>query len=204
MVDQSRENVSPTKWHLAHVSWFFETFLLDPFLPGYEPIDDTYAYLFNSYYVQAGERHCRDRRGYISRPTVDEVLDYRAHVDSAMERLLGEGEEAGDRDEIRSRTTLGIHHEQQHQELLVTDIKHVFSVNPLRPAYYEVRPDPSSVPELEWIGFEGGVREVGHGGPGFAYDNERPPARGLRPPVRDRQSSGDLRRVPGVHAGRGL
>ncbi|MDP2498384.1 MAG: ergothioneine biosynthesis protein EgtB [Candidatus Palauibacterales bacterium] len=174
MVVQSRENVSPTKWHLAHVSWFFETFLLEPFLPGYEPIDDTYGYLFNSYYVQAGERHCRDRRGYISRPTVDRVLEYRRHVDSAMERLLAEDGGAGDPEEIRSRTTLGIHHEQQHQELLLTDIKHVFSVNPLRPAYQDVRPDPAPVPEMEWIDFGEGVREIGHDGSGFSYDNERP------------------------------
>jgi len=173
MVVQSRENVSPTKWHLAHVSWFFETFVLEPFLPDYDPLDDAYAYLFNSYYIQAGERHCRDRRGYISRPTVEEVLCYREHVDRAMERLL-EGGGAGDPDEVRFRTTLGIHHEQQHQELLVTDIKHVFSVNPLRPAYHDVRPDPGRAPDLEWVGFGEGVREVGHGGEGFSYDNERP------------------------------
>ena len=172
MVVQSRENVSPTKWHLAHVSWFFETFLLEPFLPGYEPLDETYAYLFNSYYVQAGERHCRDRRGYISRPTVDEVLRYRRHVDRAMERLLDSG--GTDPDEVRFRTVLGCHHEQQHQELLLTDIKHVFSVNPVRPAYHGTRPAPGSAPELSWIGFEEGVRRVGHAGDGFSYDNERP------------------------------
>lgn len=144
MVVQSRENVSPTKWHLAHVSWFFETFLLEPFLPGYEPVDETYAYRFNSYYVQAGERHRRDRRGCISRPTVVEVLRYREHVDRAMARLLEEGGDV-EPEEIERRTELGIHHEQQHQELLLIDIRDVFSVNPcVRPTTTCGRGRPAS------------------------------------------------------------
>jgi len=180
-VVQTMENVSPTKWHLAHVSWFFETFVLQPYLPGYEPFDEEYAYLFNSYYVQAGERHCRDRRGYISRPTVREVLAYRAHVDEGMERLLPAG--AGGDAAAGPRASgpalvieIGLHHEQQHQELILTDVKHVLGVNPLRPAYREdvAGAAGESAPPLRWVGFEGGLREVGYEGPGFRYDNEEP------------------------------
>jgi ergothioneine biosynthesis protein EgtB len=175
-VVQSMEDVSPLKWHLAHTTWFFEQFLLSEHLPGYAPIDPRYAYLFNSYYVQAGERHCRDQRGYLSRPTVREVLDYREHVDEAMLRLLGPG--------VRDRTVLelvelGVNHEQQHQELMLTDLKHVFSVNPLRPAYR--RPEPGRVtaatepaPAPAWIEFDEGTWDVGWRGTGFSFDNERP------------------------------
>jgi ergothioneine biosynthesis protein EgtB len=179
-VVQSMEDVSPTKWHLAHTSWFFETFLLQPRLPAYEPLDRRYAFLFNSYYVQAGERHCRAQRGYISRPTVAEVGRYRRHVDAAMERFLVEGGGAGD-PEVRALTELGIHHEQQHQELLLTDIKHVFSVNPLRPPYRSEPLPPPNGPGADegppgWIEHEGGLEWIGHPGAeaGFAYDNEGP------------------------------
>jgi ergothioneine biosynthesis protein EgtB len=175
MVVQSMPDVSPTKWHLAHTSWFFEQFLLMPNLKGYVPLDRTYLYLFNSYYHQAGERHCRDQRGYISRPTVAEVMAYRRHVDAAMQELLeGVGPEADAA--LAQLVVLGLNHEQQHQELMVTDIKHVFSVNPLRPVYREQREGASAAPapELEWIGFEGGVHEIGHAGDAFAYDNEGP------------------------------
>jgi ergothioneine biosynthesis protein EgtB len=183
-VVQTMEDVSPTKWHLAHVSWFFETFLLREHLPGYEAIDEAYAYLFNSYYVQAGERHCRDRRGWISRPTVEEVYRYRRHVDEHMERLLERASVDADlKATIEPVVTIGIHHEQQHQELLLTDIKHVFSVNPLRPAY---RAEPlergGRTPELGWRAFEGGLVEVGHDGHGFAYDNEGPRHRAFLEP----------------------
>nr|MCU0634224.1 DinB family protein [Gemmatimonadaceae bacterium] len=133
-VVSSMPDVSPTKWHLAHTTWFFETFVLGPHLPGYRSPDARYAYLFNSYYVQAGERHCRAQRGLATRPTVAEVMDYRAYVDAALERLL---DVVGD-DEAHPALPiieLGLHHEQQHQELLVTDIKHVFFTNPLQPAY---------------------------------------------------------------------
>ena len=132
-VVQSMPDVSPTKWHLAHVTWFFETFVLMPHLPEYEPVNPAYQYLFNSYYLGAGERHCRDQRGYISRPTVAEVYAYRRHVDEAMDRLLRDG--GTDPVEVARVVEIGLHHEQQHQELLLTDIKHVLSVNPLRPAY---------------------------------------------------------------------
>jgi len=173
-VVQTMESVSPTKWHLAHTSWFFETFVLRPHLDGYEPIDEQYAYLFNSYYIQAGERHCRDRRGYISRPTVAEVYAFRHHVDEHVDRLLT-SVDAAQRRELAPLVELGIHHEQQHQELMLTDIKHVFSVNPLRPAYRDLQPPArTEVPELGWTAFEEGVYEVGYDGDGFHYDNETP------------------------------
>lgn len=179
MVVQSMPDVSPTKWHLAHTSWFFEQFLLIPYLRGYSPLNPVYLYLFNSYYHQAGERHCRDQRGYISRPTVAEVREYRRHVDEAIFELIGSiGEE--DCATLVPLLTLGLHHEQQHQELLLTDIKHVFSVNPLRPAYRHAGEDSvpdapaGPVPALGWVAFEGGVHEIGHDGDGFAYDNEGP------------------------------
>ena len=173
-VVQTMENVSPAKWHLAHVSWFFETFLLEPHLAGYETPDEAYAYLFNSYYVQAGERHCRDRRGWISRPTVDEVYAFRAHVDREMGRLLGEADGAA-LEELAPLVEIGLNHEQQHQELMLTDIKHVFSVNPLRPVYREdAAPDGGEAPDLAWVPHDGGLTEIGHGGEVFCYDNETP------------------------------
>ncbi|MBX6365315.1 MAG: ergothioneine biosynthesis protein EgtB [Gemmatimonadetes bacterium] len=174
MVVQSMTDVSPTKWHLAHTSWFFETFVLLPHLDGYRPLHPAYAYLFNSYYVQAGERHCRAQRGYISRPTVAEVRAYRRHVDAALATLL---ERLSD-DRLAAvelLLTLGLHHEQQHQELMLTDIKHVFSVNPLRPAYREAAAARSGpAPALEWVEFPEGLHWIGWAGPGFAYDNEGP------------------------------
>jgi len=173
MVVQSMPDVSPTKWHLAHTSWFFETFLLTPHLRGYRAFDPAYAYLFNSYYVQAGERHCRAQRGYISRPTVAEVIRYRAHVDEYMARLLADP--AAERPAVRSLIELGLNHEQQHQELMLTDIKHVFSVNPLRPAYRArpLRPTATSA-AAGWIAFAEGVHWIGWGDAAFAYDNEGP------------------------------
>jgi len=175
MVVQSMPDVSPTKWHLAHTSWFFERFVLMEHQPGYTPLNDAYLYLFNSYYHQAGERHCRDQRGYISRPTVADVFAYRSHVDAAMMKLVEESDETR-LNTIAPLVTLGMHHEQQHQELLLTDIKHVFSVNPLRPAYRQVavpaRGDAAR--PLGWAGFDGGLYEIGHAGDAFAYDNEGP------------------------------
>jgi ergothioneine biosynthesis protein EgtB len=175
MVVQSMPDVSPTKWHLAHTSWFFEQFVLLPHLRGYEPLNETYLYLFNSYYHQVGERHCRDQRGYISRPTVAEVMDYRRHVDAAMVRLLGPGDDEG-LAAVEQLVTLGLNHEQQHQELLLTDIKHVFSVNPLRPVYGDGDPreGAGTAPALAWVAFEEGLHEIGDDGRGFAYDNEAP------------------------------
>jgi ergothioneine biosynthesis protein EgtB len=181
-VVQSMDDVSPTKWHLAHTSWFFETFLLKPHLPGYRELDPAYAFLFNSYYTQAGERHCRAQRGYISRPTVADVFAYRHHVDAAMERLI---EQMDDGSGIAALLDLGLNHEQQHQELMLTDIKHVFSVNPLRPVYREQAPRPSHpARELEWVSFDGGLHEIGHDGSGFSYDNETPRHRVFVEPFR--------------------
>lgn len=177
MVVQSMPDVSPTKWHLAHTSWFFETFLLTPHLGGYTPFDAAYAFLFNSYYVQAGERHCRAQRGLLSRPTVSDVLRYRAHVDEQMERLLGSP--VAQEPAVRNLVELGLHHEQQHQELLLTDIKHVFSVSPLRPAYRarSARPPASRTATqtaVRWVAFGEGLHWIGHDGNGFAFDNESP------------------------------
>jgi ergothioneine biosynthesis protein EgtB len=174
MVVQTKENVSPTKWHLAHTTWFWETFLLREHAPAYEPIDDVYAYLFNSYYIQAGERHCRDQRGYISRPTVAEVLDFRRHVDEAMYALWDQAGPA-QRRTLAPLIEIGMHHEQQHQELMVTDIKHVLGVNPLRPAYREDLPAPvGEAPPQSWHAFDEGLYEIGYGDDGFCYDNEEP------------------------------
>jgi ergothioneine biosynthesis protein EgtB len=175
MVVQSMPDVSPTKWHLAHTSWFFERFVLMEHLRGYVPLHETYLYLFNSYYQQAGERHCRDQRGYISRPTVAEVMTYRRHVDDAMATLFERADEER-LGAVDALVTLGLHHEQQHQELMLTDIKHVFSVNPLRPVYRDVgsRPPAEAAGPVGWIAFPGGVHEIGHAGGGFAFDNESP------------------------------
>ena len=179
-VVQSMPDVSPTKWHLAHVTWFFETFVLLPHLAGYEPLDPAYQFLFNSYYLGAGERHCRDQRGYLSRPTVEEVYAYRRHVDRHMRELLGDlAGETPETNEILRVVEIGLQHEQQHQELLLTDIKHVFSVNPLRPAYLAAsghrEERQESVPPVAWMPAEEGLFEVGHlAGSGFAYDNEGP------------------------------
>ncbi len=182
MVVQSMPDVSPTKWHLAHTSWFFEQFMLMPQLVDYAPLNPTYLYLFNSYYVQAGERHCRAQRGYISRPTVAEVLAYRRHVDDAMVALIGRADEAR-LEAMRPLLALGLNHEQQHQELMLTDIKHVFSVNPLRPVYRsapEAEPRPTAAP-VRWVEFPERLAWIGHDPADgrFAYDNEEPRHREL-------------------------
>jgi ergothioneine biosynthesis protein EgtB len=173
-VVSSMADVSPTKWHLAHTSWFFETFILGPHAPEYVSPNPRYAFLFNSYYVQAGERHCRAMRGLVTRPTVREVFQYRAHVNEAMRALLGEINEDQNHPAY-PLIVLGLHHEQQHQELLVTDIKHVFWMNPLRPVYGERAELPERVlPESAWKSFGGGVHRIGHQDEGFSFDNELP------------------------------
>ena len=173
-VIQSAVVASPPKWHLAHVSWFFETFLLKPFLPGYRPFRDGFDVLFNSYYQQVGRVWPRAERGLLARPTVAEVHSYRAHVDAAMATLL-ERSEGDHRSEIAARTTLGCHHEQQHQELLLTDIKLNFSINPLDPVYAAPPPRPvGDAPAQGWWAREAGLGEIGHAGDAFAFDNERP------------------------------
>jgi len=173
---QSMPDVSPTKWHLAHTSWFFETFLLKKVLSGYESPNSRYESLFNSYYNTVGEPHTRASRGLLSRPTVAEVMDYRAHVDDAMTDLLNADERNNELNgEVRSVIEIGLHHEQQHQELMLMDVKHVFSCNPLRPAYRELPPTPQvDVPPMNWIPFEGHLQWIGHDGVGFAFDNELP------------------------------
>ncbi len=172
---QSMPDASPTKWHLAHAAWFFETFLLTPSLPDYRPLDARYAYLFNSYYEAMGDRHPRTERGLITRPTSEEVLAYRAHVDFGMMRLIETASEAA-WPAIRDLIELGLHHEQQHQELILMDIKHAFSRNPLLPAYQYTAahaPGANAAPP-EWLRFEGGLRAIGHEGETFAFDNEGP------------------------------
>ena len=174
---QSMPDVSPTKWHRAHVTWFFETFVLAPHLRGYRPYNDAFAYIFNSYYEALGDRHPRPERGLISRPGIAEVACYREFVDEAMGSLLHGELEAG----VTELITLGLHHEQQHQELLLMDIKNVLSRNPLRPAVqgtatapWRGNDDRSAVPKAGWIEHEGGVAEIGHAGRGFGFDNEFP------------------------------
>ena len=171
---QTMADVSPPKWHLAHTSWFFEQFVLLPYLAGYRECHRQYDYLFNSYYETHGRPFPRPQRGLLSRPTVDEVLRYRAHVDAAMAQLL-ECVPAEHTSPVRARTELGLHHEQQHQELMLTDIKHIFAFNPLRPAYRtDVLPRQPEAPAIDWIERAAGTVEIGHRGTGFAFDNERP------------------------------
>lgn len=183
MVVQTMEDVSPTKWHLAHTTWFWETFVLTPHASGYTLFHPQFAFLFNSYYVQAGERHCRDKRGYLSRPTVAEVYAYRAHVDAAMTRLLESLDETA-LTRLAALVEIGLHHEQQHQELLLTDIKHVLSVNPLRPVYRAAERPRGAAPALGWASFSEGVYEIGHAGTGFSFDNEGPRHRVYLQPFR--------------------
>lgn len=172
-VVQSMPDVSPPKWHLAHTTWFFETFLLTPHLDSYEVFHPKFGYLFNSYYEAIGDRHPRAQRGLLTRPTVAEVSQYRAYVDDAMRSLL---RQTGDRPELLALITLGLHHEQQHQELLMTDIKHILACNPLRPAYQKNLPERKGDPNLQpqWLEFSGGLHTIGHAGNTFAFDNEEP------------------------------
>lgn len=177
---QTRPDVSPTKWHLAHTTWFFETFILKPHCAGYTALNDRYDYLFNSYYNAVGPQFHRPNRGDLSRPSVAEVLDYRGHVDRALERWLANIDEKTWNDTAFVLET-GIHHEQQHQELILMDIKDVLSNNPLDPAPFAARPALSATPEttdtdLKWVPFGEGVRQCGAPVPAtaFVYDNEQP------------------------------
>jgi ergothioneine biosynthesis protein EgtB len=175
-VIQAMPDVSPPKWHLAHTSWFFETFILAPASPGYQLHNPIYSYLFNSYYIAAGERHSRPKRGLLSRPTVEEIYRYRVSVDQHMISLL-EGSHAEEFERWTPLIKLGLHHEQQHQELLLTDVKYNFACNPLRPAYAAgggVSHHPPAVAPLRWAGFPEGVYWIGHDGGDFAFDNESP------------------------------
>jgi len=178
-------DVSPTKWHLAHTTWFFETFILKKFVPGYRAEVPEYAYLFNSYYNAAGDMHRRDLRGLISRPTVNEAQRYRASIDSHIEDLLSNSDESL-LHEIEPVIVLGIHHEQQHQELLITDIKHVLAQNPLYPVFRERdsaqrRPDAAARRPYQFVEFDEQITQIGQNGDGFAYDNEGPRHKTLVP-----------------------
>jgi len=174
---QSMPDVSPTKWHLAHTTWFFETFILGK-LADYRAFDDRYAYLFNSYYNSVGQQYPRHRRGMISRPGLEEVLEYRAHVDQAMRLLLDQTEDA-DR-QLWSLVEIGLQHEQQHQELILTDIKHVLAQNPVDPVYRPGKFDSThsattrTGDDVDYRSFDEGIAWVGYDGDSFAYDNESP------------------------------
>ncbi|MCK9199864.1 MAG: ergothioneine biosynthesis protein EgtB [Gallionella sp.] len=171
---QAMENASPPKWHLAHVSWFFETFILVPYAKQYRMLREEYAHLFNSYYETAGTFFPRPQRGMLSRPTVDEVYRYRRHVDAAMLDLLAQSPAQHSAD-IRQRLQLGIEHEIQHQELLLMDTRYNFSINPLHPAYHKIElPPVAPIAKMGWQEFAAGIVEIGHDGDAFAYDNERP------------------------------
>lgn len=171
---QAEPFTSPPKWHLAHTSWFFETFILSEFIADYRPVDDRYRMLFNSYYQGIGEQYPRPDRGLLSRPTVSEIQDYRKRVDEAMLDLL-ESDRAADNAALRERCILGLHHEQQHQELFFTDIKYSLSVNPLLPAYTIADPSTDSPGSaIQWIDIDGGLIETGHEGQDFCFDNELP------------------------------
>ena len=176
---QSMPDASPVKWHLAHTTWFFETFLLVPSLLAYAPFDDAFRVLFNSYYNSVGDRYPRPQRGLLSRPDLATVCAYRTHVDAAMRALLARGLAT----DVAELVELGVHHEQQHQELILTDVKHLLSHNPTGPVYRAgwplsaVRPQP-----LAWHRYEGGVVPIGHDGNGFAFDNEGPAHRVMLAP----------------------
>ena len=167
---QSMPDASPAKWHLGHTAWFFETFVLQECETDFKPFDDAFRVLFNSYYNAIGARHPRPQRGLLTRPSLKQVLDYRANVDSRMQAVLA----AGQADALLETITLGLHHEQQHQELLLTDIKHLLWCNPLSPAYAKAPQPVEPAPVLAWHSFPAGVAEMGHSGGGFCYDNELP------------------------------
>ena len=169
---QSMPDASPVKWHLAHTSWFFETFLLEPHLPGYRVQDPAFRFLFNSYYNAIGERHPRPKRGLLSRPSLAAVHAYRAHVDAAMVTLLDRGMSPAS----AALVELGLNHEQQHQELILTDVKHLLSCNPLKPAYLpqHAAAETTRTTSQSWIEFGEGLVDIGHDGSGFAFDNEGP------------------------------
>jgi len=176
---QSMPDASPVKWHLAHTTWFFETFVLERHAPGYRPFHPAFRYLYNSYYNAVGEQFPRAQRGLVSRPGLDEVLRYREHVDLRMGGLLAGRTPS---DEVLSLVELGLHHEQQHQELVVTDFKHLLSLNPLEPAWLPGAPAPARAAPLAWQAHPGGEADIGHDGAGFAFDNEMPRHRHLLAP----------------------
>ncbi len=181
---QSMADASPAKWHRAHVTWFFEQFLLAPHDPHYKIFDERFSYLFNSYYVGAGPRHARPQRGLITRPNSEEVTNYRDYVDTAVDRLIENVPQAA-ASRVFAILEIGLHHEQQHQELLLTDILHAFAQNPTDPAYdpnWQPPPSPQGMAEL--VNVSAGIHMIGHDGRGFCYDNEIPRHEVLVPPMR--------------------
>jgi ergothioneine biosynthesis protein EgtB len=180
---QSMPDASPTKWHRAHTTWFFETFLIQPNVPGYKVFDERFAFLFNSYYVAAGPRHARPKRGLITRPNAAEVAAYRAHVDAAVENLIPDA--SGDAwPEIARILEIGLNHEEQHQELMLTDILHAFAQNPTHPAYDTNWHPPKAGAKAGWIELPEGIHTIGHQGEGYCFDNEGPSHRVLVGPVK--------------------
>lgn len=181
-VIQSMPDVSPIRWHLAHTTWFFETFILRQVNPSFVSPNEQFEYLFNSYYNTVGKQFPRDRRGLLSRPTLAEVLSYRQAIDSEMQQFLEQSESSHAWERVAATIQLGIQHEQQHQELMLTDIKHVFSCNPLLPAFQQTNPAISQFREesdiatsrLNFLPVCGGIHAIGHEGDGFCYDNETP------------------------------
>ena len=183
-VVQSMPDASPTKWHRAHTTWFFEQFLLVPQLPGYRVFDEAFGYLFNSYYVAAGPRHARPQRGMITRPNAAEVGVYRAHVDAAVERLISTADDARIEEVLRV-LEIGLHHEQQHQELLLTDILHVFAQNPTAPAYdTDWRPPATRQSSRGFAELPAGLHTIGFSEKGYSFDNEGPAHQVFLGPVR--------------------
>src|SRR5262252_2476379 len=182
-VVQSMPDASPTKWHRAHTTWFFEEFLLKPHATDYRPFDPRFAYLFNSYYVAAGPRHARPKRGMLTRPEVAEVAAYRAHVDAAVGELIAQASPAA-LARIAPIVEIGLNHEQQHQELMLTDILHAFDQNPTLPAYNAAWQPPKPTPASGFVEIPEGIRTIGHDDNGFCFDNEGPAHRVLAGPVR--------------------
>jgi ergothioneine biosynthesis protein EgtB len=179
-VAQSMPDASPIKWHLAHTTWFFEQFLLKQHTRHYQPFREQYESLFNSYYQSVGQMHVRAERGLLTRPTLAEVLEYREYVDRHMRAML-DGRDPDDR--LNKIAVLGLHHEQQHQELMLTDLKHLFAANPLKPVYRNSRTDtPSTIAPMQFVTFEGGIKEIGASGKHFCFDNEMPRHRTLLEP----------------------
>ncbi len=171
---QSMPEASPIRWHLAHTSWFFETFVIARAVPGQRPFDPHFAYLFNSYYNAIGERVPQAERGRITRPGLEEILDYRRHVDLRVAEILDRAD-AQTLAQVEPILEIGLNHEQQHQELMLTDLKHLLSLYPLRPVYRDsVRSVSTATSPMRFLRFEGGLHEIGHAGPGFAFDNEGP------------------------------
>ena len=203
-VIQSMPDASPIKWHRAHTTWFFETFLVQPNNPDYETFDERFAFLFNSYYVAAGPRHARPKRGLITRPNAAEVADYRAHVDAAVERLIADASAAA-LPEIARILEIGLNHEEQHQELMLTDILHAFAQNPTAPGLRrELAAAAQPAAQDGYVDLPEGIHTIGHQGEDYCFDNERPGASRAGRAGAHRALARDQRRMARIHQGRRL